>query len=239
MQFHSYFWLIPFFSFFLGYFSIAYFYQSPPCQTPSLVGASLHDAVLQTSGLNLNLRIIGCKQDADLPSGTIISQMPQPKSKVKSNQFIYCVVSEQPETPLMPNFLKKHKDIVIEELNKKSLRFKIFYTESLLPIDTCVAQWPNAGMQLDNSPIIIYLSAGNNKPIIWPDFKGIPITDVQEFLEIHGIAPTINHTVLLEPGHICQDNCIIVDQRPLPGSIITITSTKNLQSQLQVSLKKH
>ena len=235
MKFNSYFWLIPFISFVFGYYLVSLVYQSPVSKTPSLVGTSLQDAVLQTSELNLNIRIVGHKQETDLPEATIMSQMPQAGTAIKANQALYCVISEKPAIPHVPHLLKKNKEAVIAELNKRGLRFKIFYTESILPLDTCVAQWPNSGTQGDvTKSVIMYLSAGSNKPIIWPDFKGMPLPDVLEFLAIQGISPIVNHTTLLEPGHVCGYDCLVVDQRPVAGSILALNSNKNLQVQLQV-----
>ncbi len=224
--------MIPFISFVLGYYCISFFYHVPVYSAPALLGMQLQDAVVQLSDLHLNLRIIGRKQENDLPAGTIMSQMPQPKTKIKANQSLYCVISTRADTPAVPDLLKKNKEAIIAELNAAALRHTIFYVDALLPTDICVAQWPQPGQRLsDTDKIIIYLSAGNNKPVIWPDFKKLPVSEVTEYLAMHGITPTITHRTVVEDGHICSDECIIVDQRPLPGVIVSLQKDMTVQLQ--------
>jgi len=235
MKISSYLWAVPFISFLLGYYSVSFFYRIPVYATPALLGTSLQEAVAQLSDLHLNLRIIGRKQDNDLPTGTIISQMPQPKTKIKANQSIYCVISEKDAASSVPHLIKKTKDSLITELNAIGLRFMLFYVESMLPVDTCIAQWPQPGQLLqDNQKLIVYLSAGSNKPIIWPNFKTMAVNDVVEHLAMYGITPTITHRSASAEQHACSDACIIVDQRPLPGSIVPLQ--QDMTVQLQVSL---
>lgn len=234
MKISSYLWMAPFISFLLGYYCVSFFYHIPVYATPALLGTSLQEAVLQLSDLHLNLRIVGRKKENDLPTGTIISQMPQPKTKIKANQSIYCVISEKDDEPSVPDIIKKNKNELIAELNAAGLHYKLFYVDAMLPIDTCVAQWPQAGQQLsETDKVIIYLSAGNNKPIVWPYFKGLHASEVTEHLAMYGITPTITHVKTIYEEHICDEACTIVDQRPLPGSILSLKQDMAVQLQVQ------
>ena len=46
---------------------------------------------------------------------------------------------------------------------------------------------------LEKNRLILYISSGNNKPIIWPDFTGMPLQHVVEFLDNYNIEPHIIH----------------------------------------------
>ena len=44
---------------------------------------------------------------------------------------------------------------------------------------------------LEKNRLILYISSGNNKPIIWPNFIGIPLQHVIEFFDNYNIEPHI------------------------------------------------
>jgi hypothetical protein len=79
--------------------------------------------------------------------------------------------------------------------------------------------------------MIAYLSAGSRKPIILPNFKQLTVREAQEHLVGQPITPQITHT-RPAPPHECS-SCIILDQRPLAGSIVTLDETKPLQLNVQ------
>lgn len=234
MSYKSIIWIVPFLSFFTGYFLLSFIFPAKTITTPQLVGKTMLEAVSLLSEHNLSLRIIGTKQEEDIAEGTILSQMPTTNSKIKQNQTIQCVISTKTELPKISSFLGKSRDHIESLLNEQKIRYKLFYVTSALPENSCIAQHPApTSILAANELVIIYLSNGLTNPIIWPNFKGKPVEQVKDFLSLYGLQATGNHTHLLEPQHQCT-HCIVIDQRPLPGSIISIKDPSSLQVQLQV-----
>ena len=82
--------------------------------------------------------------------------------------------------------------------------------------------------------MILYMSDTSAEKIIWPNFISKRVEDVVEFLQVHGIAAEIIHTYGSRSGHLCF-HCLVVDQHPLPGAIITLNApTHSLRVQLQL-----
>ena len=60
------------------------------------------------------------------------------------------------------------------------------------------------------------------------DFKGFKLNEVQQILDLNNIKPTI-FTANNEPINL-DKNYIIIDQKPLAGSILKLNNTKFLPS---------
>lgn len=233
-SFHSYIWLLPFLAFLFGYVIMAKVYPIKQVKTPALIGKSIQEAVQELSDKNLNLRIIGSKQEIDLPHGTIISQNPAPENSIKQYQTIYCLISTKPDDPLIDNFVMKTKHDVIQVLQQNKMRFKVLYVPSIYPKETCIGQFPKAGgTYKKNQTIILYISGDTSKPIVWPDFRNNSVESVKDFLSSAGIQYSINHTRLVLENHNCSE-CMVIDQRPLPGSILMLNDSNSLFVKLQV-----
>lgn len=221
-------WTIPFFSFLAGYYLINLLYTIPELQTPCVVGKQLPEAVKILSNHNLNARLLAEKEDADLPDYTIVSQTPREEAKIKAHQSVFLVLTRQPEKPQAPHLLGKTSDQIEAALHKKHIRHKCYSITSNHPKGHCFAQYPRPEERLDDNSLICYMSNGSEKPIIVPDLRGKPLTEVQEFLATHDITPEIT-------GSSRKDICsVIVEQRPLPGSIVPHNQCGGLNIQLQI-----
>lgn len=211
-------------------------YSVDQLEAPSLVGKQLQDAVAELSAYNLNIRLIDQKEDPDLPQGTILSQTPAVGQKIKPHQAIHVVISKQQEKKLCPALVKKTAHEIHTELHSLKIRNKNYFMPSAQPINHCIAQFPSAGSVLDEPRIITYLSAGNNKPVLMPNLKGKTGAQATEFFRHHTETTKLDliHSSPQLSDHICNDQCIIVDQRPLAGSIERLDANKPLLVQLQV-----
>jgi serine/threonine-protein kinase len=232
------FWLIPFLAFAIGYYAISFVFKSKTIQAPALVGKCIDKAVIILSEQNLNIRIVGNKNDSDLPEGTIISQTPLAGSKIKENQTLYVVIAKKPAAILAPDFKQKTISAATRIAQDLGLHIKTYAIPSSAPDQQCIAQFPAAGQELDNNTIIVYSSAANTKSVIMPSCKDMHVSEVISFLQLYGITPTILHTrpELLGINHQCAQ-CIVIDQRPLAGSLVQINAEKPLSIQLQVQEK--
>ncbi|MEX0939942.1 MAG: PASTA domain-containing protein [Candidatus Babeliales bacterium] len=231
IKFHEYLWILPFTSFIIGYALISVFFHTPIIKTPALIGKNIAAAVLLLSCENLNLRILGQKEDNDLPEGTIITQSPAAHQAIKSNQTIFCVVSKQSEKLITPNLIGMQKEEILSLLKQKRIPYKEYILQSNYPKDTCIAQIPNPGTPLQKS-IILYFSGDDSKPVLLPSFKELPIDEVIKFLDGYNLKPKIFHTLMVDSSHQCQ-NCTVINQKPLPGSLVDISKPLNIQLQVR------
>jgi beta-lactam-binding protein with PASTA domain len=230
-------WLIvlPFVCFTAGYFFIAHFFGAKEIETPALIGKKLQEAARELSALNLNLRIVTEKPDAELQAGTIISQTPSAGKHIKENQSIFIVISKKLPHPLAPECLGKHRADLQKLCDTTGIHATWHYLEHALPKDLCFAQYPSAGTEITDR-MIIYVSSGEKKPIIWPNFTGIASEKVIDFLTSHDISAQIiqaNHIPSIS-GASSEQSAVIIDQRPQAGSLILLDSGKMPRVQLQV-----
>lgn len=236
--------ILPFICFACGYFLIAHFYGAKEIQTPALIGKPLQEAARELSSRNLNLRIVTEKPDAELAAGTIVSQTPAAGKHIKENQSVFIVISRTLPRPLAPNCINKP----IEQLQKEiaGLQIKKYHLPNRYPKNYCFAQSPAAGAEITDR-LILYISTGTNKPVIWPDFTHKPLTQVQAFLKNHDIEA---HTIYPEEQQkspeldalgqeilpVMQEQELIVsNQRPLAGSLLILEADKLPHVQLEVS----
>jgi beta-lactam-binding protein with PASTA domain len=226
-------WLAPFASFLAGYLLISFFAPNQTITTPAILGKNINDALITTSDHDLNIRIIGYKDEPDLLEGTILSQKPAAGKAIKKNQALYLVISRKPTAYITPNLYNKTAVDIAKLFENQSLQLKIYPIASTAPLNQCIAQWPLPGMELTDKTIIIYTAQPSATPLIMPNLKGRSVEDIVSFLSLHGITPTVLHSLHIDASHQCN-NCTVLDQRPLPGSLVINNSQKPLAVQLQV-----
>lgn len=225
---NNYFWLLPFISFASGYFFLSMIFAPRHLTTPDVLGKSLHHAVRVLSDLDLNARIMAEKEEIDLPAGTVLSQKPTPGQKIRPHASIFLLVSKKPPLTNAPTLQLKTTKELKTILNKHSIRAKKYYLASSTPTDTCIGQIPEANQPLDEKKnIALYISTGNQQPIIMPNFKNQSMQEVLKKIASYDITPIITHTHMVNNDHQCQ-TCRVIDQKPLPGSIITENKSTKL-----------
>lgn len=237
MSYSHYFWIAPFISMLAGYSAVSLLYPIKKIPTPSLVGIRLEEAVKQLSEKNLNIRIIGTKEDGQLPNATIINQTPSPQTPIKEYQTMYCVISHKPEDPLMPSLIGKTNDQAIILLQDLHIRAKLQYRESTQTKGICIAQSVSHGQPVNaQETVVVYVSQGMLKPVKMPSFKQHEVSRVIEYLDHHGFKYTLMSHEAIEQNHQCH-TCVIVDQWPRAGSFILQQSDKQPTIQLYIKHK--
>lgn len=236
MDIKNYVWALPFFSFIAGSLVIQHISNIAQLEAPAIVGTQIQTAVVKLSEKNLNLRILAQKEDLDLPEGTILSQTPSSGQKIKPHQAIHIVISKKPKKIAAPYLIGKPNNMVKKELEDLSIRGKSYLIPSNKPTQSCIAQFPSPGTQLEENKIIIYLSDENHKPVLMPDFRGKKLSEVTTFLDTYNIDTKITQAKKSKKISFLPDSQedLITDQRPLAGSIINL-SDKKILVQLQVS----
>ena len=149
-------WLVPFICFLSGYMIVRSLFHINTISTPSVVGKHLYEAFALLSNQHLNVRLLAQKEDADLPNGTVINQVPSPGQMVKPRQTVFLALSKQPPIPIAPQLIGKHYQTIKNEIRSAKLRFKAYFLESPYPANTCIAQMPSPHKSLSDNILIVY-----------------------------------------------------------------------------------
>ncbi|MGE0207251.1 MAG: PASTA domain-containing protein [Candidatus Babeliales bacterium] len=232
MKYDTHFWLIPFCAFLAGYLLFYYLWYVPAIETPLLIGKPIKHAIQALSDANLNIRILGQKEDKDLPDGTVMSQIPSPGQKIKPGQTIFCTLSYKKDAEKTPNLEGKTVKNAEEIVREKGLFLKKIFLATDYPKEHCFAQSPAANSLLEQKTITAYFAAKGSNIVIFPNFKKSKVTEVLAFLQPYGLEPIIFHRFAAQQGHQCI-HCTVIDQKPLPGSLVDLNQPFNIQLQTQ------
>jgi beta-lactam-binding protein with PASTA domain len=216
----NFFWITPFLCFFAGYQIINLLTQTDVFPAPSLVGLPIGQAIKILSEHRLNARIMMEKDEWDLPEGTVLSQTPRAHHRVKAQQPVFLVLAKKPRKQA-PDIRTRSLSDAQALAEHASLRLKTYLVPTSYPAQTCVAQFPSPGQVAQTNKMIAYVSSGAKKPQLFPDLRNLAVGQVAEWLKAYPATITAVHTRPLHPDHYCN-HCIIVEQKPLPGTIIEI-----------------
>jgi len=218
----TYFFLLflPFLSFWIGYLLIQYLHAPAVLLTPSLIGCTLPEAA-RLCQPHLALRVIQTVNDAQLQDGTVLRQIPAPGQKIKTHQIISLVISAQPPQDQAPDYVGKSLQDCTAHAQQHNYTLQIYPIRSTSPKNSCIAQIPAPGKLLTNGKnIIVYVSAPESDWWIIPNYCHHPVVHIQEYASTDALTLQIIHTSSVPPQHACNNHCVVIDQRPLPGSVI-------------------
>lgn len=227
-------WVLPFICFIFGYYVMAHFYVEEEITPPSVIGKNIQDAIGMLSQANLSARLLAYKEDAHVPSGTILNQMPTQSHKMRPQQPVYVTVSIKPTQQKAPIVINKSIENITKQLAAVGIKPKIYFLSSSYPNNTCFAQFPSPSQSVDQGLVVLYISRGAQKPTIMPLLKGEKVFSALDFLANYPLKVVIKHTTVQPDDHICHD-CTITDQQPLAGSIVSLQQEMPLIVQLIVA----
>ncbi len=224
-------WMIPFACFAAGYFATRSYFAIAQFPVACIEGKSLYEAVTELSNHQLNLKLLRIKKDSDMPHGTIIRQLPAAGQMVKPRQTVFVTISEQPPLPQAPDMVGKPIEQIEPELRALGIRCKSYPLASAYPKNTCIAQYSAAHQPITDNVLTLYIAQPHSKPYILPTFSGMPVQEAIDLLEGYDITPEIVQAKRRSPSKIP----LIIDQRPLPGSLIVLgpNATPNIQLHVQ------
>lgn len=225
-------WVLPFVAFLGGYLLMSSRIHKREFPAPLLIGKTVSNAIITISDYDLNTRIVAQKEDAELPAGTIVNQTPLPGTKIKPHQTMYLVISRKPNLQKAPHLHDKPLSEIITVCEHRGLTFENYHLSSSRPKNTCIAQLPAPGHDIVDKQLLVYLSAGEQKSIVWPSFKGKTVREVKEFFQGKESEPIFIHAPITI--HELLDTCQVIDQRPPAGTLIDHKDSK-VTAQFQVS----
>lgn len=222
-------WLVPFICFVVGYIIASLIFTPNAVTIPHIVGLPLAQGAKLLSDQQLSLRVVGEKEDSTLPPETIISQEPHATLRVKPHHAVLIVIAKTPAKQKTPSMLGQTLESADGQLKKDAITYKHFIIESTAPTGTIVAQDPAPGSEL---PEVIHLYSAQNTHnwYVLPNVTQHQLPDVIEFFERQHIP--IN-TVYPEGSASSTRQYHVVEQRPLPGSLIKLSNPPTVQLLVQ------
>jgi len=212
---------MPFCAFFGGYYSLYYWYPIARVTVPSVIGLPLAQACIKLSQANLSPRIVHTLIDAEMPADTVIRQMPEPGISVKSLQTIDLILAQPPANQEAPDYCMMSLSAIEKDMQNKSIKYKHFYVPSSYPQAVCIGQWPTPSMPLPDHRMIIYSSYSTTaEPVIVPDVRGLTLHELQQLCLHYGLPEPVVHLTTTSQEGAGK----IIDQRPLPGSIMQLST---------------
>lgn len=211
---------LPFLSFCIGYLLVQWLHAPSVLSTPSLIGLTMPQAA-RLCQPHLALRVIQAVNDAQLPDGTVLRQMPVAGQKIKTHQIISVVISAQPAHDQAPDYVGKSLEECTAHAQQQNYTLQIYPIPSTTPKNTCLAQIPAPGKSFNTNTqaITLYMSAPEPDWWVIPQYVHKTIAQIQEYISTDLVTLHIIHTDTMPTQHTCH-HCVVIDQRPLPGSII-------------------
>lgn len=226
------FFLLPFIGFFLGYRLIAWLHAPTIIVTPSLIGHTTAQAAIIASAQHLAVRVIQTITNEQLPEGTVLSQAPAPGQMIKSYQVISLTISAQPIPLIAPSYIGMDFNACNTHAQKHGITLQTYFLPSTQPAGICFAQLPAAGMPLttmhDPASMIVYVSKPTISLMIVPDYRTQALPTLKEYITDTLFAFKFLHEHPVPAHHTCTNACVVIDQRPLPGSCITPTNNPTI-----------
>ena len=237
-------WLytLPFIGFALGYIGAGFFVQNAQLPTPNVIGKPLHEGVQALSNVRLGTRLLLQREEATLAEGTILEQLPRPGQQIRPNQNVFVTISTKRPQAQAPDWWGKRIKDVVDTVERSGLRCNVVALPSSYPKGMCVAQAPTAGQPIVEKSMTMYASQGRAQLAVMPDFRGLSVAAFEQALAGKDVRAEFFHEIPMGTDvpaegqvpqeHTCQ-NCIIVDQQPVPGAIVDLDRTLDVQVNLR------
>ncbi|MDR3752110.1 MAG: PASTA domain-containing protein [Terracidiphilus sp.] len=212
-------------------------------QVPALKGMTVADAHSETAGLGLNLDVDNRYYSADVATGHILSQSPEPGTVVRREWRVRVSESLGPQKVEVPDTVGKEERVAALELRREGLEVGV---TARLPYakaaeGTVLAQDPPAHAQGIARPSINLLVAAPQDDaadgFVMPDLTGMTLASAQGALAKVGIksaAPLLQDVVV---GPVGSGNApprmpvkpgAVLAQQPAAGSRVDQTTLVKL-----------
>ncbi len=209
-----------------------WFLPHTPHKTPNIVGKPLQEALSILSKQNLNAHLIKELEDNIIPVGTVIHQNPSALQPVKADQTVSLIISKKPIPLTTPDLIGKKPQELSMTIKKSHASIEYITIPSAHKSPHCLAQTPLAGTPLCSKIIFSYVSSEKKSLCVMPNFTGISLAWVNEYLtSISIIFQAYTAEIPINDLSLYGDLNIIA-QRPLAGSIIDLTKPPCIQLEV-------
>lgn len=199
-------------------------------EVPKLVGSSLREADQSLRALGLVLDVESQFYSADVPEGRIVSQLPQPGTRVRRGRTVRVAESLGPQRAVIPNVLGQSGRAAEINVRRRGLDVGAVALVHIpdQPADQVIAQSPPPQAGDAVSPKISLLVNGplEAQAYLMPDFAGRPLADAAEAVEAAGLklgTVTSGGARLTVPDGETRISlpAVVRRQLPLPGAKVT------------------
>jgi beta-lactam-binding protein with PASTA domain len=113
---------------------------------PNVLGISSGDAVshLRSAGLGARVQQVYSAK----PPGTVVSQSPDPSTKLAKGAIVTLQASKGPRPVAVPDVRGQDQQQAVAALQNVGLKARLVAVPSVKPVGTVVAQWPRPGAKL-------------------------------------------------------------------------------------------
>ncbi len=225
-------WTLPFIGFLIGYGVPPYFLAPVTQKAPNLIGRSLQEAITLLSEQHLNAQLMKELEDAIVPAGTVLHQIPSPALPIKKNQTVSLTVSKKPIPFFAPDLISKKQTDFTSLTKKCAATVENVLVASTYPSHNCIAQSPAAGAPLTTKIIFAYIPSRKKSRHIVPNLTGIELEWVDDYLTSIPITYQVFSGGMPITDLSIYKDLKIISQRPLAGSIIDLEKPPCIQIEV-------
>lgn len=161
-------------------------------ETPNLVGYSYDKAVADFP--EFNIRKDGEEYSTEHPEGTILSQTPDEKTKIKSPFTIKVVISRGSETVKVPSIKNLEYRQAIIKLEEENILYTLVYeTSAEVPENVVMEVIPAPGttVQTNKDIVTLKISSGTTQSYIVPGVLDQNVDEARMILENSGFGVNV------------------------------------------------
>ena len=212
---------------------------------PGLVGGTVDQARAQTSNSDLGLRIVREVPRPGVAAGTIVSQYPNPSTRVQPGTIIEIEIAT--ELMIVPQVFGQSQNVAMSAISRAGLQVRVSTSQTdAYPANTVIQQAPQAGSQVPSNTIVNLVIATTPPFIpIPPQPRIIPIPPQPTFTPVPSTECIVPNVIGLswddallrlrqarlganEISSIGDSNRKVVNQSPGASSSVRCGSTVNL-----------
>ena len=206
---------------------IALLLRQEEVRVPDLTGRDIVSVIEMVTQQGLQLKVDRREPHPAMPRDTVISQTPAPGSGIKKGRQVRVVVSQGPGELLSPkvageNFRKA--DMLIRQAGFVPGDLSRVYSDTV-ERDTVIAQYPQAGTQLEKGGTISMLVSSGRKPelFVMPRLIGMKAVAALRIVDRMGLQHrVVTHAAVDRPPGAERT---VINQKPGAGSPVSSDAT--------------
>ena len=193
--------------------------MTPTVTVPSVIGMTEADGKQLLSNSGLNVVQIREQYNDKIPSGRILSQLPQPNAVVKDGRRAYLIISKGIERIRVPRLIGYYERDARLTLMKSGLLLGsvTLKPDSLVEPGVVIEQSVAEGTPIQREAVIdIVMSTGFGSPV--PDVVGLSLDDAQNELLANGY---IIGNIIRKPSTVADPGTVL-GQYPKADSLASM-----------------
>jgi serine/threonine-protein kinase len=196
-------------------------------RVPDLTGRDIVSVIELVTQQGLQLKVDRREPHPALPRDTVISQTPAPGSGIKKGRQVRVIVSQGPSELLSPkvageNFRKA--DIQIRQAGFVPGDLSRVYSDTV-ERDIVIAQYPQAGSQLEKGGTVSMLVSSGRKPelFVMPKLTGIKAAQALRIVDRMGLQHRVVTQASVDRPRGAERT--VISQKPGAGSPVSSDAT--------------